>query len=71
VPDSKPKANMTYEQYNQQTIKNEGTAVNHFYEKLVLIKDRMQTETGKTMAQQRHEFMLEYLKQFENEIIKN
>lgn len=60
----KPIINMTAEQYNNQTIKNESTAINHFYEKLLLIKDKMQTETGKRLAQQRHDFMIKYLEQF-------
>ncbi|CAF0981068.1 unnamed protein product [Brachionus calyciflorus] len=63
-----PIHNMTAEQYNNQTIKNESTAINHFYEKLLLIKDKMQTQTGKKMALERHEFMLQYLNQFDTEI---
>lgn len=63
----KPIFEMTAEEYNKQTIKNQSTAVNHFYEKLLLIKDKMQTETGKKMALQRHEFMEAYLKQFDFE----
>ena len=41
-----------------------GTSVNHFYEKLLLLKDRMNTATGRAMAQNRHQFMEEYLQQF-------
>lgn len=65
--DIRPIFQMTAEEYNQQTIKNQSTAINHFHEKLLLIKDKMQTETGKKMALQRHEFMETYLKQFEFE----
>ena len=41
-----------------------GTSVNHFYEKLLLLKDRMNTATGRAMAQERHEFMEDYLRRF-------
>jgi len=68
VPDEKPIENMTVEQYNEQCVKNKSTAINHFYEKLLLIKDRMQTETGRQMAQQRHEFMQSFLDQFNKEV---
>lgn len=68
VENEKPILNMTAEEYNKQTIKNESNAVNHFYEKLLLIKDKMQTGTGKLLAEQRHEFMVQYLKQFDLEV---
>ena len=69
VPDLAPIANMSAEQYNKQTLENKSTAINHFHEKLLLIKDKMQTETGKSMANQRHDYMLAFLKQFELEIL--
>lgn len=59
---------MTAEQYNMQTIKNQSTAINHFHEKLLLIKDKIRTETGKLIAKERHEFMKLFLKQFEHEV---
>lgn len=62
-PDQKPNLNMTWEEYKN----NKGTTVNHFYEKLLLIKDRMNTDTGKKMAQKRHDYMLQFLDQFFNE----
>ena len=41
--------------------------INHFYEKLLLLKDRMQTETGRQYARKRHRYMEEYLERFYNE----
>ncbi len=52
--------NMTKEEYKNTTA----PTLNHFYEKLLLLKDLMKTDTGKEMAKQRHEFMLTYLDQF-------
>ncbi|RLD44924.1 MAG: phosphohydrolase [Bacteroidetes bacterium] len=50
---------------NKEDYKNsDAPTVNHFYEKLFLLKDRMRTKTGKKMAEQRHRFMKEYLGQF-------
>jgi uncharacterized protein len=62
-----PIHNMTAQEYNNQTVKNESTAINHFYEKLLLIKDKISTPTGKTLAEQRHEFMIDFLRQFDHE----
>jgi uncharacterized protein len=52
--------NMTKEQYKNTTA----PTINHFYEKLLLLKDLMKTKTGQQMAEQRHQFMLSYLEQF-------
>ncbi len=41
-----------------------GTIVNHFYEKLLLLKGRMKTETGKRLAEERHKYMEAFLEQF-------
>ena len=55
--------NMTKEEYKHSTT----PSINHFYEKLLLLKDRMNTATGKAMAEKRHQFMEHYLEQFYNE----
>jgi uncharacterized protein len=57
-------------QYSSTTEYRNSTAptINHFYEKLLLLKDRMETPTGQKLAEQRHQFMLTYLKHFFNEI---
>lgn len=52
--------NMSKEEYKNTTA----PTLNHFYEKLLLLKDLMKTETGKSMANQRHQFMVDYLDQF-------
>lgn len=59
-PDIAPQMQMTKEEYK----KHNGTTINHFYEKLLLLKDLMNTETGKKIAINRHEYMEGFLKQF-------
>ncbi|MFZ4547777.1 MAG: HD domain-containing protein [Bacteroidales bacterium] len=59
-PEIKPDLNMSKEQYKNSNA----PTLNHFYEKLLLLKDRMNTTTGKKLADERHEFMLTYLEQF-------
>ena len=59
-PELKPNLNMSKEEYKASTA----PTINHFYEKLLLLKNRMNTETGKEIAQKRHEFMELYLEQF-------
>jgi uncharacterized protein len=48
-------------------LKNENPSVNHFYEKLLLLKDLMNTETGRRIAAHRHAFMESYLNEFYKE----
>jgi uncharacterized protein len=62
-PQEKPNMNMDWETYKN----NKGPTINHFYEKLLLIKDRMNTETGKKIAQKRHDYMCGFLEEFFNE----
>ncbi|KCZ82339.1 hypothetical protein H312_00362, partial [Anncaliia algerae PRA339] len=64
----KPLVNMTTEEYNNQTKNNLSNAYNHFYEKLLLLKDRMLTNTGKILAEKRHEFMKQFLENFKSEV---
>ncbi len=60
-PEQKPVIHQTKEEY----IKGEeGPTINHFFEKLLLLKDRMNTQTAKRLAEGRHRFMEEYLDRF-------
>lgn len=62
-PDIKPKLNMSKAEYKASTA----PTINHFYEKLLLLKDKMNTKTGQKIAKERHLFMQLYLKQFYSE----
>lgn len=59
-PNIPPKMNMTKEEYKN----SDAPTLNHFYEKLLLLKDKMNTKTGKELAVNRHRFMENFLAQF-------
>lgn len=59
-PDEPPRLNMDYQTYAY----TQSHTVNHFYEKLLLLKDMMNTETGKAMAAHRHGYMEQFLEEF-------
>ncbi|RTZ02224.1 HD domain-containing protein [Flavobacterium sp. RSP49] len=59
-PEIAPNSSMSKEEYK----KNDSPTLNHFYEKLLLLKDKMNTETGKQIAQERHQYMEGFLTQF-------
>lgn len=62
-PEILPNLSMTKEEYK----KSKAPTINHFYEKLLHLKDKMNTKTGKKIAAQRHIFMQNYLQQFYDE----
>lgn len=65
-PNIPPKLGMTKEEYkeSQKYQDNQSSVINHFYEKLLLLKDRMNTKTGKRLAEDRHRYTEGYLEQF-------
>ncbi|WP_166961099.1 HD domain-containing protein [Yeosuana marina] len=62
-PDIKPNLNMSKEEYKA----SKAPTINHFYEKLLLLKDKMNTQTGYKIALERHQYMEGFLKQFYKE----
>ncbi len=62
-PEIAPNMHMDKEQYK----KSDAPTINHFYEKLLLLKDKMNTATAKKIAQRRHDFMERFLAQFYSE----
>lgn len=59
-PNCKPEMHSNFDSYKNSTA----PTINHFYEKLLLLKERMNTDTGKRLAENRHQFMLDYLNEF-------
>ncbi|MCB9113927.1 MAG: HD domain-containing protein [Caldilinea sp.] len=59
-PDVPPVLHDSFEQYKA----TKGPTINHFYEKLLLLKDRMNTAAGRRMAEQRHAILEEFLREF-------
>lgn len=66
-PAIKPIIHELFEHYKNST----GTSINHFHEKLLFLKDMMNTQTAKKMANERHAFMEEYVRRFYEEIEVN
>jgi uncharacterized protein len=59
-PKIKPRLHRTFKEYREA----KSTSINHFYEKLLLLKDRLNTKTAKKMAIKRHQFLEQFLKEF-------
>lgn len=64
TPGEEPRLNMDGKAYENRT---DGCSLNHFYEKLLLLKDRMNTGTGKRLAMHRHQVLKEFLEEFRKE----
>lgn len=62
-PEIAPNLKMSKEEYK----KSSAPTLNHFYEKLLLLKNKMNTKTGKKLAEERHQYMVDFLKQFYKE----
>ena len=59
-PELKPEQHDSFEDYK----KSRGTSINHFYEKLLLLKELMSTDTARVIAEKRHIVMEDYLQEF-------
>lgn len=59
-PNEAPQMHESFEQYKN----SQSSTINHFYEKLLLLKDRINTKAGRRIAEQRHQFMQDYLDHF-------
>lgn len=62
-PSIEPNLNMTKEEYK----KSSAPTINHFYEKLLLLKEKMNTTTARKLAESRHQYMIDFLTQFDKE----
>ncbi|ORX48047.1 hypothetical protein DM01DRAFT_1338879 [Hesseltinella vesiculosa] len=62
-----PMRNMTKDQYEAQSTAKNGSAINHFHEKLFRLKDMLRTEAGRRMGKERHEFMVQFVEQIRRE----
>lgn len=62
-PDTSPTIHKTVEDYK----KFRSTSINHFYEKLFLLKDRMKTKAGRSLAEERHHYMEKFIERFFSE----
>ena len=62
-PDLEPEMHSSFERYSS----SQGTTINHFYEKLLLLKDRMNTDAGTEIAVERHNYMTQFLERFYQE----
>ncbi len=62
-PDSSPTLHGSFDEYS----KSKSHTINHFHEKLLLLRDRLHTETAKIIGKERHSFMEDFLKQFHKE----
>jgi len=62
-PDVRPEWHDSFEEYKNCT----GSTINHFYEKLLLLKDLMNTETARKIAMERHRYMEQFLDRFYKE----
>jgi uncharacterized protein len=59
-PQTPPEPHQSFEAYKR----NSGPTINHFYEKLLLLKERMNTRTARRIAEERHAFMESFIQQF-------
>lgn len=62
-PEQPPFLHSSFEEYKNKS----GPSINHFHEKLLLLKDRLHTDTARRLAESRHEFLEEFLRHFESE----